>query len=252
MGIFSWIVLGLITGWSASKIVNKTGSGMMMDMALGVVGAIVGGFLAGPLGIGGVNDDNIGSIILAVIGAVVVLLVYDVLEASLRKLDTSFAQFVSNLTVGILGQANPAAPSENPLDPRSDIDAVARQTAVGLFDHIAQMNADAKFDATVLRHAQVALDHSALDFNRAADRVDHAAEFDEAPIAGAFDHAPVVRVDGRINQIAAQPPEARQRAILVGPGQTAVSDHVGNQNRRYLALAMFRCHVGFPPVPVDK
>ena len=182
MDIFSWIVLGLITGWIASKIVNKTGSGTMMDMALGVVGVIVGGFLAGPLGIGGVNGDNIGSIILAVIGAVVVLLVYDVLEASLPKFDTGFVQFVSNLTVGILGQANPAGPSDL-LDPRSDIDAVARQTAVGLFDHIAQMNADAKFDATVIRHARVALDHRVLYFDRAVHRDDHAAKRDDRAVA---------------------------------------------------------------------
>ena len=182
MGIFSWIVLGLITGWIASKIVNKTGSGMMMDMALGVIGVIVGGFLAGLLGIGGVNGDNISSIIIAVIGAVGALLVYDVLEASLPKVDIGFVQFVSNLTVGILGQANPAGPSDL-LDPRSDIDAVARQTAVGLFDHIAQMNADAKFDATVLRHARVALDHRVLYFDRAVHRDDHAAKRDDRAVA---------------------------------------------------------------------
>jgi uncharacterized membrane protein YeaQ/YmgE (transglycosylase-associated protein family) len=76
MGILSWIVLGLIAGFIASKIVNKTGSGMTMDIALGVVGAIVGGFLASFLGIGGVTGFNFGSIIIAVIGAVVVLLVY--------------------------------------------------------------------------------------------------------------------------------------------------------------------------------
>src|SRR3984885_5498253 len=76
MGILSWIILGLIAGFIASKIVNKTGSGMTMDIALGVIGAIVGGFLASFLGIGGVTGVNIGSIIIAVIGAVVVLLVY--------------------------------------------------------------------------------------------------------------------------------------------------------------------------------
>lgn len=66
----------LIAGFIASKIVNKTGSGMLMDIALGVIGAIVGRFLASLLGIGGVTGVNIGSIIIAVIGAVVVLLVY--------------------------------------------------------------------------------------------------------------------------------------------------------------------------------
>ena len=77
MGIFSWIVLGLIAGWIASQIVNKTGSGMMMDIALGVVGAIVGGFIASAVfGTNGVTGVNIWSIIISVLGAVLVLWVY--------------------------------------------------------------------------------------------------------------------------------------------------------------------------------
>ena len=74
MGIISWIILGLIAGWIASKFVNKSGSGMTMDIALGVVGAIVGGFIASFLGMSGVTGVNIWSIIVSVIGAVVVLL----------------------------------------------------------------------------------------------------------------------------------------------------------------------------------
>ena len=50
MGIVSWIVLGLIAGFIGSKIVNKTGSGMVIDIVLGVVGAIVGGYLASLVG----------------------------------------------------------------------------------------------------------------------------------------------------------------------------------------------------------
>jgi len=77
MGILSWIILGLIAGFIASKIVNKTGSGMIMDIALGVVGAIVGGFIfSGIFGMSGVTGVNIWSIIVSVIGAVVVLWVY--------------------------------------------------------------------------------------------------------------------------------------------------------------------------------
>jgi uncharacterized membrane protein YeaQ/YmgE (transglycosylase-associated protein family) len=76
MGVISWIILGLIAGFIASKIVNKTGSGMTTDIALGVVGAIVGGFLADlVLGIG-VTGLNFSSIIISVIGAVLVLWVY--------------------------------------------------------------------------------------------------------------------------------------------------------------------------------
>jgi uncharacterized membrane protein YeaQ/YmgE (transglycosylase-associated protein family) len=181
MGIFSSIVLGLITGWTASKIVNKTGSGTMMDIALGVIGAIVGEFLANFLRIGGIAGDNIGSIIIAVIGAVGVLLVYDVLEASLPKVDTGFAQFVLRLTVGIHGQANPAGLSDV-LDSRSDIDAVAHQTAVGLFDYIARMNADPKFDATVLRQARIGPDHRVLYLDRAGHRDDYAAKRDDRAV----------------------------------------------------------------------
>jgi uncharacterized membrane protein YeaQ/YmgE (transglycosylase-associated protein family) len=76
MGVISWIILGLIAGFIASKIVNKTGSGLTMDIALGVVGAIVGGYLMDAiLGIG-VTGVNISSIIVSVIGACLVLWVY--------------------------------------------------------------------------------------------------------------------------------------------------------------------------------
>jgi uncharacterized membrane protein YeaQ/YmgE (transglycosylase-associated protein family) len=76
MGILSWLILGLIAGFIGSKIVNHTGSGMMMDIVLGVVGAVVGGFIGNALGLGGVTGLNLYSILLAVIGAIVVLLIY--------------------------------------------------------------------------------------------------------------------------------------------------------------------------------
>jgi uncharacterized membrane protein YeaQ/YmgE (transglycosylase-associated protein family) len=76
MGILSWIILGLIAGFIGSKIVNKTGAGMTMDIALGVVGAVVGGVLMTALGFSGVSGVNIYSIIVSIIGAVVVLYVY--------------------------------------------------------------------------------------------------------------------------------------------------------------------------------
>ena len=76
MGILAWIVLGLIAGFIASKIVNKTGEGLVMDVILGVVGAIVGGFIFNFFGHAGVTGFNIPSMIVAVIGAIVVLLLY--------------------------------------------------------------------------------------------------------------------------------------------------------------------------------
>ena len=94
------------------------------------------------------------------------------------------------------------------------------------------MNADAELDAALGRHAGVALDHAVLHFDRAAHRVDHAAELDEAAVAGALDDAPVMRGDGGIDEIAAQPPQPRQRAILVRAREPAVADDIGDQDRR--------------------
>jgi uncharacterized membrane protein YeaQ/YmgE (transglycosylase-associated protein family) len=76
MGILSWIILGLIAGFIGSKVVNKTGSGLLLDIVLGVVGAVVGGYIFSLAGIGGVTGLNIESILIAIVGAIVVLLVY--------------------------------------------------------------------------------------------------------------------------------------------------------------------------------
>jgi uncharacterized membrane protein YeaQ/YmgE (transglycosylase-associated protein family) len=76
MGIIAWIVLGLIAGFIASKIVNRSGEGPLLDIVLGVVGALVGGFLFNLVGAAGVTGFNIWSILVAVAGAVVLLLAY--------------------------------------------------------------------------------------------------------------------------------------------------------------------------------
>ena len=79
MSVIAWIVLGLIAGFIASKIVNKTGEGFILDVALGIVGAIVGGFLFTQFGAAGVTGFNIYSMFVAVIGAVVILVLYHAL-----------------------------------------------------------------------------------------------------------------------------------------------------------------------------
>ncbi|HXQ13291.1 MAG TPA: GlsB/YeaQ/YmgE family stress response membrane protein [Caulobacteraceae bacterium] len=79
MGILAWIVLGLIAGFIGSKIVNHTGSGILMDIVLGVVGALVGGFVFSLFGAVGVTGFNIYSMLVAVVGAVVVLWLYHML-----------------------------------------------------------------------------------------------------------------------------------------------------------------------------
>ncbi len=75
MSILAWIVLGLVSGFIASKIVNKTGEGTVIDIVLGVVGAVVGGFLFNLIGAAGVTGFNVWSAFVAVIGAIVVLAV---------------------------------------------------------------------------------------------------------------------------------------------------------------------------------
>ncbi len=76
MGILAWLLLGLISGFIASKIVNKTGEGLVMDIVLGIVGAFVGGYLFSFFGHTGVTGFNLYSMFVAVIGAIVVLLIY--------------------------------------------------------------------------------------------------------------------------------------------------------------------------------
>ena len=76
MSFLAWIILGLIAGFLGSKVVNKRGEGLVLDVLLGVVGAIVGGWLAGMFGLGAVSGLNLYSLVISVAGAVVVLLVY--------------------------------------------------------------------------------------------------------------------------------------------------------------------------------
>jgi len=76
MSFLAWIVLGLVAGFIASKIVNAHGEGVLLDIVLGIVGAVVGGWLVGLFGARGVTGFNPYSLLVAVMGAVVVLLGY--------------------------------------------------------------------------------------------------------------------------------------------------------------------------------
>jgi uncharacterized membrane protein YeaQ/YmgE (transglycosylase-associated protein family) len=79
MSFIAWIVLGLIAGFIASKVVNKTGEGMILDILLGIVGAVVGGYLFQTFGMAGVTGVNLYSILVAVVGAIVFLVIYHAL-----------------------------------------------------------------------------------------------------------------------------------------------------------------------------
>jgi uncharacterized membrane protein YeaQ/YmgE (transglycosylase-associated protein family) len=86
MSIIAWIVLGLIAGFIASRIVNKSGEGVVLDIVLGVVGAVVGGWLFSVFGMSGVSGLNIYSLLVAVIGAVVVLFAYHAITGRKSRL----------------------------------------------------------------------------------------------------------------------------------------------------------------------
>jgi uncharacterized membrane protein YeaQ/YmgE (transglycosylase-associated protein family) len=76
MSFLAWIVLGLVAGFIGSKIVNKAGEGIFLDIVLGIVGAVVGGWLFSTFGASGVTGLNLYSLLVAVIGAVLFLFVY--------------------------------------------------------------------------------------------------------------------------------------------------------------------------------
>ncbi len=85
MGIIAWIVLGLIAGFIASKIVNRSGSGVVLDLVLGLVGAFVGGLVFNLFGAHGVTGFNLWSVLVALVGAVIVLGVYHAIERGIGR-----------------------------------------------------------------------------------------------------------------------------------------------------------------------
>lgn len=79
MSIIGWLVLGLMSGFIASKFVNDSGQGLVLNIVLGIVGAIVGGFIFSSLGGAAVTGVNIYSMFVSVVGAILVLFLYHVI-----------------------------------------------------------------------------------------------------------------------------------------------------------------------------
>jgi hypothetical protein len=153
-----------------------------------------------------------------------------------------------DLVVHDARDADPARLGD-PLQPRRDVDAVAVNVAV-FDDHIARVDADAELDALVLGGCIVPRRHLPLQRDGAGDRFDDAREFDQDSIAGSLDDASLVLGDLRVDQIAAQRPEARQGAGLVPFHQAAVSHDVGRQNGREPALDPLCAQPVLPGDPV--
>jgi len=87
-----------------------------------------------------------------------------------------------------------------------------------------------KLDASLGRQPGVALDHAVLHLDGAAHGIDHAPELDEDAVSGLLHHPAVIGLDRGIEQIAAQRPEPRQRAILIPAGKSAIADDIGRQD----------------------
>jgi uncharacterized membrane protein YeaQ/YmgE (transglycosylase-associated protein family) len=79
MSILGWIFFGLVAGFIASRVVNRRGEGCILNVALGIVGALVGGFIFTGIGGHGVNGFNLYSMVVAIVGAIVVLLLFHAL-----------------------------------------------------------------------------------------------------------------------------------------------------------------------------
>lgn len=80
MSILAWIVLGLIAGFIASRIVNRQGQGLILDMVIGIVGAMVGGWVMTKFGESGISGFNIYSMLVAIGGAIVLLVAYHLIR----------------------------------------------------------------------------------------------------------------------------------------------------------------------------
>jgi uncharacterized membrane protein YeaQ/YmgE (transglycosylase-associated protein family) len=86
VGIIAWLLIGLISGYLASRIVNKEGEGMFLDIVLGIVGAFIGGVIFRALGSQGVTGFNVWSIFVAFIGAVALLVIYHAVRGQRRTI----------------------------------------------------------------------------------------------------------------------------------------------------------------------
>jgi hypothetical protein len=137
----------------------------------------------------------------------------DVLQLSCAEVGDLEIEPSLHLPVGLFGKADRSRFGDT-FQPRGDINAVAHQIAVAFLDDVADVDPDTEFDPLFSWHTGVALDHRALDFDGAAHFVDDAAELDDDAVAGARNDPPMVERDGRVNKVAAEPPQTRQSLLL--------------------------------------
>jgi uncharacterized membrane protein YeaQ/YmgE (transglycosylase-associated protein family) len=86
MSIIGWLILGLIAGFIGSKIVDSQGQGVLLNIVLGIVGAIIGGLIFSAFGAQGITGLNLYSMIVAIIGSIVVLVAYHAFAGQGRQI----------------------------------------------------------------------------------------------------------------------------------------------------------------------
>jgi hypothetical protein len=142
--------------------------------------------------------------------------------------------FVAHLVTHDPADADPARLGQG-FQPRRDIDAIAEDVVV-VDDDVAEIDADAKLDAALARDTVIAQRHLALQFDRAAHRIDDAREFDQQPVAGRLDNAAAMLGNFGVHQFAPGYLERRERALLVLAHQPRIAGDIGRQHRRQAPL----------------
>src|SRR5262245_36973548 len=144
----------------------------------------------------------------------------NVLDGLLAEISEGERQLIPDLIVSRAGDAQAAWLAQR-LQPGSDIDAVA-ENVITIDDDVANVDADAEDDASILRYRGVAARHGTLDGERAADRIDHAPELDKHAIARRFDDTAAMPCDRGVDELTAVRLQHRQGADLVGAHQPTV------------------------------
>jgi hypothetical protein len=149
----------------------------------------------------------------------------DILQALIAEVAHGQIEPSFHLSVRIFGKTDCAGICDA-FQSRRDVDAVAHQVAVAFLHHVADMDADAKDDAPILRDAGVAFDHGVLHLDCATHSVDDAAKLHDGPITRALDDPPVVHRDRRIDDVATERAKSRERSILVRSCKPAEADNI--------------------------
>ena len=168
----------------------------------------------------------------------------DILELLLAQILEGDVEPALHVLLHAARHADPARLGQC-LQPGRHVNSVAPHVAA-VDDDVAEVDADPKLDALLRRRVGVALDHAALDFDGAADRVHDAREFHQHPVAGgAHDPTGILR-DLGLDELAPMGFPLRERAFLVLADEPAVAGHVGRENGRKPSLRSLGCHATSP------